>query len=116
MVQQSELLEPVGAEQDALVDYVFNVLDAVGLQHGPCHTEVMFTKRGPILVEVNARMHGLQGPRLIEACTGTSKATYAADVMVGGGDLFKRLYRGGDISNRYLYPLNRHCILTMLLS
>jgi biotin carboxylase len=116
MCERSTLLPASGEKQDILVDYVFQVLDAVGLQHGPCHTEVMFTQRGPILVEVNARMHGLQGPRLIELCTGISKAAYAADVIVGGGDLFKRLYRGGDISNRYLYPLNRHCILTMLLS
>jgi predicted ATP-grasp superfamily ATP-dependent carboligase len=114
MVQQSELLEPVGAEQDALVDYVFNVLDAVGLQHGPCHTEVMFTKRGPILVEVNARMHGLLGPRLIELSTGTSKARYTTDVLLNDGSMFNELYKSGP--GRYAYPLLRNCIQLSLIS
>lgn len=114
MVQRSELLEASGAEQDILVDYVFKVLDAVGLQHGPCHTEVMFTKRGPILVEVNARMHGLQGPRLIEMCTGTSKARYTADVLLEGGEMFEKAYQPGP--SRYLYPLINNSMLVSLIS
>lgn len=114
MVQHSELLEPSGDMQDILVDYVFKVLDAVGLQHGPCHTEVMFTKRGPILVEVNARMHGLQGPRLIEMCTGTSKARYTTDVLVNGGKMFDKLNESGP--GRYLYPVLNNCVMMMLIS
>jgi hypothetical protein len=114
MVQQSELLEASGAEQDILADYVFKVLDAVGLQHGPCHTEVMFTKRGPILVEVNARMHGLQGPRLIEMCTGTSKARYTADALLEGGKMFDKVYQPGP--SRYLYPLINNSFLLSLIS
>lgn len=111
---KSELLEASGAEQDVLADYVFKVLDAVGLQHGPCHTEVMFTKRGPILVEVNARMHGLQGPRLIEMCTGTSKARYTADVLLEGGKMFDKAYQPGP--SRYLYPLINNSMLVSLIS
>merc|ERR1739848_713052 len=85
--------------------------------NGPCHTEIMFTKRGPILVEVNARMHGLQGPRLIELCTGISKATYAADVMVNDGELFKSLHRDGEESSeRYLYPLKQNAVCASLIS
>merc|ERR1712039_1155033 len=91
------------------------VLDAVGLRYGPCHTEVMFTKRGPILVEVNARLHGLQGPRLIELSTGISKATYAADVILGNGDLFRKLYQE-ERPGRYLYPLIRQCVQLVLIS
>jgi len=114
MPMQNELLSPSGERQDALVDYVFQVLDAVGLQHGPCHTEVMFTKRGPILVEVNARMHGLHGPKLIEMCTGTSKATYTTDVLVNGGEIFDKLYQPG--ADRFLYPLMKNCIMLNLVS
>jgi hypothetical protein len=114
MVQQSRLLEASGEVQDTLVDYVFKVLDAVGLQHGPCHTEVMFTKRGPILVEVNARMHGLQGPRLIEMCTGTSKARHTTDVLFDGGKMFDKLYQPGP--SRYLYPLIKNSRLVSLIS
>jgi len=115
VVYQSELIPAHGEIQDKLVDYVFKTLDAVGLKHGPCHTEIMMTKRGPILVEVNARLHGLQGPRLIELCTGISKATYAADVILFSGDLFYKLYQE-QRAGRYLYPLNKQCVLLMLVS
>merc|ERR1719195_920730 len=112
---QSVLLAPTGGTEDQLAGYVFKVLDAVGLRFGPCHTEVMFTKRGPILVEVNARLHGLQGPRLIELSTGISKATYAADVILGGGDLFHKLYQE-ERPGRYLYPRLKQCVQLVLLS
>eukprot|EP00442_Polarella_glacialis_P010092 CAMPEP_0115054878 /NCGR_PEP_ID=MMETSP0227-20121206/4340_1 /TAXON_ID=89957 /ORGANISM="Polarella glacialis, Strain CCMP 1383" /LENGTH=497 /DNA_ID=CAMNT_0002439405 /DNA_START=36 /DNA_END=1529 /DNA_ORIENTATION=+ len=107
------LLPAEGAIQDVLVDYVFKVLDAVGLRFGPCHTEVMLTPRGPILVEVNCRLHGLQGPRLIELATGTSKATAAADVLLGG-ELFEKNWVPPP--GRYLYPLHRHCVQMVLIS
>jgi len=117
MPAQCMLLPPSGEIQDELVNYVFQVLDAVGLKNGPCHTEVMLTKRGPILVEVNARLHGLQGPRLIELCTGISKATYTADAMVYGGQLFEKLYGDGQANGgRYLYPLQKNCVCAMLIS
>lgn len=115
MVQQQQIVPASGEKQDELVKYVFSVLDAVGLQNGPCHTEIMFTKRGPILVEVNARMHGLQGPRLIEECTGTSKATYTADALACGGELFQQRYQEMP-TERYLYPLNKQCVMLMLIS
>merc|ERR1712157_367768 len=108
------LLPPSGEVQDKLVDYVFKVLDAVGLQHGPCHTEVMLTPRGPVLVEVNARMHGLQGSQLIELSTGTSKATFTADAIIGEGHLFKKLYE--PVPSRYLYPVVKHCVQLVLCS
>jgi len=114
MNKQNKLIRPDGEIQDLLVSYVFRVLDAVGLRYGPCHTEVMLTPRGPILVEVNARLHGLQGPRLIELCTGTSKATYAADVLLGGGELFSSLYTPPP--SRYLYPMPRQCVQLVLIS
>lgn len=109
------LLPPTGEKQEALFSYVCRVLDAVGLRYGPCHTEVMFTARGPILVEVNARLHGLQGPRLIELSTGISKATYAADALMFGGNLFWKLYQEGR-PGRYMYPLQKQCVQLVLIS
>lgn len=38
--------------------YVYAQVSAPGL----CHSEVVVTSRGPILVEINCRLHGLQGP------------------------------------------------------
>jgi biotin carboxylase len=110
---QNKLLAADGEKQDELVAYVSQVLDAVGLRFGPCHTEVMFTARGPILIEVNARLHGLQGPRLIELSTGTSKAVYAADAILGGGKLINECYVAPP--NRFLYPMKKQCVQLVLI-
>eukprot|EP00808_Paulinella_micropora_P019776 g44843.t1 len=44
-----------------LAKYTFKVLDALGIQNGPAHAEVMFTPQGPRLIEVGARCHGGEG-------------------------------------------------------
>mmetsp|Transcript_16926 Transcript_16926/g.43128 ORF Transcript_16926/g.43128 Transcript_16926/m.43128 type:complete len:551 (-) Transcript_16926:297-1949(-) len=110
----NRLLPSSGEVQDVLTDYAFRVLDAVGLQYGPCHTEIMLTPRGPILVEVNARLHGLQGPHLIGLSTGTSQATYAVDALVDNGHLFNQRHVEGPA--RYQYPLEKHCLQLVLIS
>jgi len=100
------LMEPKGEIQDKLVDYTFKMLDAVGYKNGPSHNEMMFTDRGPILIEINARMHGVQGPKVIELSTGTNKAEYACDVFVGGAAKFNSLYTSPE---RFLYPVQKQC-------
>eukprot|EP00929_Paragymnodinium_shiwhaense_P040050 TRINITY_DN2093_c0_g1_i3.p1 TRINITY_DN2093_c0_g1~~TRINITY_DN2093_c0_g1_i3.p1 ORF type:complete len:523 (-),score=114.80 TRINITY_DN2093_c0_g1_i3:412-1980(-) len=115
--ESNRLLPAKGEIQDMMVDYVFKVLDAVGLKWGPCHSEIMLTSRGPILVEVNARMHGLQGPHLIGLATGTSKAAYVADVLAGKGELFEKHYKAADAgAGRWLYPLQKHCLQFVIIS
>merc|ERR1719230_1239856 len=92
---ENRLLQPKGDLQDELVDYVFSVLDAFDYKHGPCHTEVMLTARGPVLIEVNCRMHGVQGPLAMELATGINKATHSLDIFVGEGANFETLYKLG---------------------
>lgn len=49
----------VPVRQDGeLVEYVFAVLDALGIGYGPTHAEVVVTADGPRLVELGARMCG----------------------------------------------------------
>ena len=52
-----------GGREDALVRYVFAVLDALGVRHGPSHAEVMWLEKEdePCLVEVGCRPHGGEG-------------------------------------------------------
>merc|ERR1712048_194916 len=106
----NELMQPKGKEQDALVDYTFKMLDAVGYKNGPSHNELMFTERGPVLIEINARMHGVQGPKVIELSTGTNKAEYACDVFVGDSEMFHKCYSNVDAAaDRFLYPIKKQC-------
>jgi len=48
-------------EGKLLVPYVRGVLDALKLDNGPSHGEVMMTADGPCMVEMNCRCHGGDG-------------------------------------------------------
>ncbi|MFJ5549892.1 ATP-grasp domain-containing protein [Streptomyces sp. NPDC093225] len=43
---------------ESLREYAFQVLDALGIAHGPAHVEIRMTPAGPCLVEVGARIAG----------------------------------------------------------
>mmetsp|Transcript_10359 Transcript_10359/g.30408 ORF Transcript_10359/g.30408 Transcript_10359/m.30408 type:complete len:492 (+) Transcript_10359:54-1529(+) len=48
-------------EAKILIEYTRTVLDALKLDNGPTHGEVMMTASGPCLVEMNCRSHGWDG-------------------------------------------------------
>lgn len=45
----------------AMVRYTFGVLNAIGIRNGAVHAEVKAEARGPVLIEANCRLHGLDG-------------------------------------------------------
>lgn len=117
MPEYSFFMPSTGEEQDALASYACQVLDAVGVRNGPCHSEIMMECLDPKLVEVNARMHGMQGPMMTEHATGRSIATYVADVMVGNGVLFNKLYYDrSPCTGRWMYPFINHAYMVDLMS
>lgn len=48
-------------EAKIVIPYVRGVLDAMEIQNGPTHGEVMMTDEGPCLIEMNCRAHGGDG-------------------------------------------------------
>lgn len=54
------------ASQPELASYVKKALDALGVESGPSHSELIVSASGPVLVESGTRMHGGQGPRLVD--------------------------------------------------
>ena len=54
-------IDPKSDEAKVLIQYTRAVLDALGMAHGPSHGEVIITKDGPCLVEMNCRAHGGDG-------------------------------------------------------
>ncbi|WP_052808547.1 ATP-grasp domain-containing protein [Streptomyces cyaneogriseus] len=74
-----DLLAPGGATQRALTAYVGRVLDALGIAHGPAHAEVMLTARGPVLIEIGARLEGSVTSRGPRAATGHSQVSLTVD-------------------------------------
>lgn len=41
-----------------MIEYAYNVADALGIQYGPVHGEYMIDENGPVLIEVNCRPCG----------------------------------------------------------
>ena len=103
-----DLLRPDGDIQRALAAYVVRVLDALGIAHGPAHAEVILTPRGPVLVEIGARLEGSVTSRGPEAATGHSQVSLTVDAYTDPA-AFARL-PGTDY--RLLQSLRVVCLIT----
>ena len=79
-------LMPVEAEPElrAMVEYIFNVLEQLGIRNGAIHSEVKFEERGPVLIEANCRLHGGEGTwaPMAEECLGYSAVTAMLDAYL----------------------------------
>jgi glycosyltransferase involved in cell wall biosynthesis len=78
-----QILSGEGEHAGTLFDYAAQVLDALGIQYGPCHFELMWTDQGVRLVEVGARVHG--GPQthmMNRMCTGASQVEQTIDLFL----------------------------------
>lgn len=71
--------EPRFAE---VIAYAAQVLDAVGLNYGPSHLELIVTAEGPTIVELNSRLHGSLDPRLTTAVSGENQVSVTVEAFV----------------------------------
>jgi biotin carboxylase len=66
----------VGADsplRKRLTSYAFDVLDALGIRHGPAHLEIILTQDGPCLVELGARLCGANKAYYADLAAGESQ-------------------------------------------
>jgi hypothetical protein len=83
----------LAADEDpapALISYVDEALDVLGVRYGPSHAEVMMTPQGPALVEVGARIAGNMHPGFHDRCAGGNQATLTALAYLRPGDFADR--------------------------
>lgn len=104
----SSTINARGEIQDKLVKYVFNVLDALGIENGPSHSEVIMVDGEPCLVETGARLHGLKGPKLMEIATGIGAHELAVDIFLHGARMFNHLY-----ASNYRYILKKWVVTAL---
>ncbi|WP_068188456.1 ATP-grasp domain-containing protein [Mycobacterium sp. UM_CSW] len=102
------LLPAIGDLQDELVAYAFEVLDALGIRHGPAHPEIKMTADGPCLVEVGARIAGGGLPDAARLATGRSQVDWTVDAYARP-DRFAR-HCGGP------YRLGQHVARTTMVA
>jgi biotin carboxylase len=65
-----------------LIAYAFDVLNAVGFHYGPSHMELIVTSEGPVIVELNSRLHGSLDPRLTTAVTGENHISATVEAFL----------------------------------
>ena len=53
-----ETVNELGIGEAEMVEYAYDVADAIGIKYGPVHGEYMIDEKGPVLIEVNCRPCG----------------------------------------------------------
>jgi biotin carboxylase len=104
----SHLLPRRGPEQDLLVDYVVDVLDALGIQNGPAHTELKLTADGPRLIETASRICGADLPVLVSAAIGASQLEWTVEAYTDPEGFAQR--------SKEDYRIERHAICVNMVS
>ncbi|MDA1478024.1 ATP-grasp domain-containing protein [Bacillus changyiensis] len=99
-----ELLPYEGVTQNEIISYVREVLTCLGVEQGPSHTELMFTKHGPVLIECAARMMGTILEEAVIAAIGDSHVTTTVERYVNPGKFKQRLEEG------YILEKNLFCV------
>jgi biotin carboxylase len=75
---------PLDAEQTtAITRYVNEVLDVLGVQFGPTHTEIVLTGNGPRLIETHLRLGGDDIWLMVTDATGVDLAEYQVLQCIG---------------------------------
>ena len=75
------ILEAEGDVQNELSTYNKQVLDAVEFTFGACHNELIYTERGPVLIEINPRVSGGHLPEIAYECTGMGQIMWVRNVI-----------------------------------
>ena len=79
-------------------EYILTVIHAIKLDHGIFHAELRITNRGPILLEIAARLPGDEIPSLIKKSTGVCLSNLMLDSFLG---IKKDLSKINTIPNTY---------------
>lgn len=77
-----ELLRPTSPMYEQLFGYVSSVLDALEIQYGPAHCELILSDDGPVIVEVGARPNGGNNPLLSRHAGGDDQLNMTLDAYL----------------------------------
>ncbi|WJI74732.1 MULTISPECIES: acetyl-CoA carboxylase biotin carboxylase subunit family protein [unclassified Mesorhizobium] len=90
-------------EYKRIADVSLSCLQALGLGWGPTNIELRWTKRGPVVIEVNPRLPGGANPKLVWLAYGVDLITEHIKLVIGAEwDLRRR--RSQTAAARFLLP------------
>ncbi|TIR55105.1 MAG: ATP-grasp domain-containing protein, partial [Mesorhizobium sp.] len=70
-------------EYKRIADVSLSCLGALGLGWGPTSIEFRWTRRGPVVIEVNPRLGGAPGPQLVQAAYGVDLIAEQMKLVIG---------------------------------
>ncbi|MER9964762.1 acetyl-CoA carboxylase biotin carboxylase subunit family protein [Mesorhizobium sp. M0045] len=70
-------------EHERIADVSLSCLQALGLGWGPTNIELRWTKRGPVVIEVNPRLAGALEPQLVHLASGIDLITEHIKLVIG---------------------------------
>ncbi|MFB6842366.1 ATP-grasp domain-containing protein [Streptomyces sp. NPDC056361] len=94
-------------ERDALYSVVIRTLEAIGYDHGPCHTEVRRTESGWRVIEANPRTPSSCMTMLVTDVTGRSPILDAWLLTIGEVPPIEPVVHNGGAAVRMIYPQRR---------
>ncbi|MGC4807610.1 ATP-grasp domain-containing protein [Micromonospora sp. DT233] len=77
-----EPVDPGSPLAATIRDFVFAVLDALGVRASAAHTELMLTAAGPVLIETGARLGGSTLPDVVAKLSGVSQTLLQVQCLV----------------------------------
>ncbi|MFF3672949.1 ATP-grasp domain-containing protein [Streptomyces sp. NPDC002120] len=90
--------------REAVLGAAGQAIEAIGIQHGVCHTEVKLTAEGPRIIEVNGRLGGAVHP-VIRHASGASMVEIVAAAAVGADDILPPLLKQAQTGPRMAYQI-----------
>ncbi|ESX19226.1 hypothetical protein X765_32175 [Mesorhizobium sp. LSHC440B00] len=70
-------------EHERIAEISVSCLRALGLGWGPTNIEFRWTKRGPVVIEVNPRLAGAPGPHMVQLAYGVDLVTEHTKLVIG---------------------------------
>ncbi|TJV63879.1 MAG: ATP-grasp domain-containing protein [Mesorhizobium sp.] len=90
-------------EHNRIADVSLTCLRALGLGWGPTNIELRWTKRGPVVIEVNPRLSGSPGPQLVKLASGIDLIAEHIKLAIGG-DVNLRRSHSETAAAQFLVP------------
>lgn len=104
------LLDGSSEVRHVIQPYVFAVLDALGIGNGPTHVELFVDSKGPVLIELGARMQGSMSRTSTLAALGHDHVALTA-MRYADPQRFAEYTRSNDP-----YRRRKHAVIVSLLS
>ena len=88
-------IDELGLGESEIVEYAYDVADAIGIEYGSVHGEYMVDENGPVLIEVNCRaMGGYMDAEYLDMLSGQHETDSILDSYLNPDKFYHELKKG----------------------